>query len=1058
MQNLVLQTKLQPPQLKGKILRRERLINLLKDNLDKKIILICADAGYGKTTLLSQLITEENLPCIFYRMDKNDSDIAVFMSHLIFGLKQIQKDLGVRCEDVLSQNGKLADKYEFMFGTLINELAEKKVQELFIILDDYHNIFEDSKIHKALDYFIENSPDNVHTIIASRSLPPLPSLSRWKAKQNLFEVSRQELKFTEDEMRRLIKKTYNFTLTTDELKILAERTEGWITGIQLILQCADKNNKGAIKEKLFNVMQQEESLFDYFTNELMSREPLTIQDFLKKIAILEVITPEICDVVMETQNSEKILKEIQKRNIFLSAIGLNQYRYHPLFQHFLLNKLETEHKKSLYIKTGDYFQQKNLYEHAIDYYLRGENYERAGELISTYGEKLIEQAKFFMLSKWLSYIPSYIHNRYPLLYWLQSILYHNDGKFDEALNVLQQAEELLREQKDNLGLSQVLYEQGVVQWRCNRYKKALVALKKALKTCPDYEIRLKERIYNLIGLTVWDFLGVNQAKNYLLKAKNLIRSLPDLHEHLTVEANLAMTDYELGNAAKAFNAFRTLIEKIGQHYSYGRGVLFLNSIRIALDYGEINWAEKTLCDGYSLCKDYSDPHSLAALNLASGLICIEKQQWDKAEIYLNEALQKYLKLGLNRYIGFTYLSFATLKCYQNDLKKAAHYIAQAHNFTSESDGILFVLLLLEESWQAICAGAYKKAERIAIRCYKLARKINSKSALFEVCLIRSVIMNATGKTKKGLQLLNQNILMMALKYGYKGILMRALRRSPYLLELAQLLLEHGNLKSSVADFLSEIITKPSRTSSIGEGIKLFIFGKPRIFKGGYELSIKDLVVEKAAKLFVFFALNPNKRFSREELIEIFWPEQNPVKGGKNLRTALYYLRKAVGEVVIYRNKGYQLNENFTLWVDIFEFNSIFEKIPKTRTNKEKESLLNKLRNFYGGAICEGWYDSWLDDMRRYYEERYLNILILLAEIYVKTNRIDKYVETYEEIIKVDPFNEEHYRNLMVGYSRLGRIQNIKMNYEKLKKLLADELNKEPEIETQNLFKKLTSSK
>ncbi|MCX7994745.1 MAG: hypothetical protein N3A65_03090 [candidate division WOR-3 bacterium] len=1056
MQNLVLQTKLQPPQLKGKILHRERLLKILKENLDKKLILICADAGYGKTTALVQLIKEENLPCVFYKLDKNDGDLSVFISHLIFGFKQVQEDLGVQTEKMLVQNGKLVSNYEFMFGTLINEFIEKRRGELFIVIDDYHILSEDSRVHKALEYFIEYLPDNIHVIIATRTIPPIPSIARWKLKQYLFELSREDLKFNEHEIKALLENIYNLTLTLEELKIIANQTEGWITGIQLILQYASRA-KGAIKEKLIDIMEQEQSLFDYFTSELMSNEPLIIQDFLKKSSVLEVVTPEICDAVMEVKEARKILRDIQKRNIFISILGSNQYRYHPLFRHFLLNKLDPALKRNLYFKAAEYYREKKFFEQAIDYYVKAENYERAGELISQYGEMLIEQAKFFILEKWLNQIPDYVFDHYPRLLWLQSIIYHNDGKFDKALNLLNQIESYLLNQKDKTGLTQIFYEQGVIHWRCNRYKEALISLKKAIRICPASQIKLKERIYNLIGLTVWDCIGVKQAKHYLLKAQNLIKKLSDFHEHLTIEANLAMVDYELGNISKAFNSFHLLIAKIGTHYSYGRGTLFLNAVRIVLDYGDIDGAEKILNNGYTLCKDYNDPHSLAALNLASSLVYIEKQEWNKAEGYLKEALQKYLKLGINRYTGLTYLYYATLKNCQKNQKEAEYYLSQAYNYKGKSDDIFYVSLLIETCLLELLAGTYNKAKRTSVRCLNLAKRINSKSKMFETFLLRAAIMASTGKIDKGVQLLKQNI-QVARKYGYGGILSRALKRIPHLFELSQLLLEQGNLKSSDANYLSGLIKKLSDMSAISEAIKLFVFGKPRIYKGKIEIGIKDLFVEKAAKLFVLFALHPDKRFSREELIEIFWPDTEPPKGGKNLRTALYYLRKALGDVIIYSNKGYQLKENISLWVDAREFDNLISQLADKKISRNSAILINRAKMLYQGSLCEGWYDSWVDDLRRQYEEKYLNILLSLAQIYARKSRLGQYIDIYEEIIKIDPFNEEHYRNLMVAYSRMRKFQNIKHTYARLEKLLANEFNKEPEPETQVLFKRLTSTR
>lgn len=188
---MVLTTKLQPPSLKPNTLRRERLLKLLKNNLERKLVLITGDAGYGKTTLLAQVMKEEDLPCVFYDLDKGDSDLVVFLSYMVNGLEKIQPGMASRCKGLLDQGGEVGKNYELLFGTLINELVEKRKEELFIILDDYHFLDEYSAVHQGLDYFIDHLPEKAHVVIASRFPPPFPSLAKWRAKEDLFEIARE---------------------------------------------------------------------------------------------------------------------------------------------------------------------------------------------------------------------------------------------------------------------------------------------------------------------------------------------------------------------------------------------------------------------------------------------------------------------------------------------------------------------------------------------------------------------------------------------------------------------------------------------------------------------------------------------------------------------------------------------------------------------------------------------------------------------------------------------------------------------------------------------------
>lgn len=217
------------------------------------------------------------------------------------GIERIKPILCSRSKGLLEQGGEVGRNYELLFGTLINELVEKRKEELFFILDDYHALPLDSLVHQALDYFIDNLPDVVHVVIASRTIPPLPSLSKWRAKENLFEISREELKFTDDEMKTLLCEVYKTSLTEEELKLVSEKTEGWITGIRLILQSVGKEGK-SIKDTLNSYLETNQPLFEYFANEILANETLEVQDFLRKCSILDIITAEACDEIFRIKN------------------------------------------------------------------------------------------------------------------------------------------------------------------------------------------------------------------------------------------------------------------------------------------------------------------------------------------------------------------------------------------------------------------------------------------------------------------------------------------------------------------------------------------------------------------------------------------------------------------------------------------------------------------------------------------------------------------------------------------------------------------------------------
>jgi len=580
---MILETKLQPPSLKPNTLRRERLLKLLKNNLERRLVLITGDAGYGKTTLLAQVMKEEDFPCVYYDLDRGDSDLVVFCSYLVHGLEKLKKGLALRTKGLLEQGGEVGKNYELLFGTLINELVEKRKEELFFLLDDFHALPEESLVHQAVDYFIDHLPDIVHVVIASRTIPPLPSLSKWRAKEDLFELTREGLRFTEEEVKALLSEVYKLVLTEEEIKRVSEQTEGWITGIKLILQSAGKDGK-TIKETLNGYLEANQPLFEYFANEIVASEALGVQDFLRKSSILDVMTPEACDKIFHLEGSEELLKGLEKRNLFFSQVGKGEYKYHHLFREYLLSQIKDEaFKKALHLRAADYYQRKEQWEQAIEHYLEAGSYEWAARIIIRSREWWERSARFATLEGYLKQIPEEVFDGTLELLVLRGTLRVHFGRLKEAEADLCRAAEQLRV-GNRLSLKVRALDTLGMTFRYRRaYPQALAAVRKALLLTKGS--RDLERISALNSVAcIWSELNnLPRAKKHFLQAKRMAEAHPDYQEALVVtESNLAGLLLQEGEVREGWTSFQRWIGRFGKRYRYGIGMPFLNASRAAL--------------------------------------------------------------------------------------------------------------------------------------------------------------------------------------------------------------------------------------------------------------------------------------------------------------------------------------------------------------------------------------------------------------------------------------------------------------------------------------------
>ncbi|KPJ70802.1 hypothetical protein AMJ52_09420, partial [candidate division TA06 bacterium DG_78] len=783
----ILLTKLTPPALKETVVSRPHLFSVLMENCDKKLMCIVADAGYGKTTLLTQFIKDQKLACVFYDLEQEDSDLTVFMSYLLHGLEQLQPGSVQRTRGLLEQGPEVVKNYELVMGTLINELIEKFKSDVFLILDDYHTIADDSLVHRALDYFIDNLPDMMRVVLASRIIPQLPSLTKWRSKQNLFELTRDNLKFTQDEVASLFTGVYRLMLSDEDSRNVADHTEGWITGIQLILQSVGKDQK-TVRETLNSYLAAHQPLFDYFANEVLIREPVELQNFLKFSSILEAMTPETCTTILGTKKSSQVLKELEKRNLFISVVGKDRYKYHHLFRDFLQGRIEDiELKKSLNLKAAKYYQKNGQIEQAIHHYLAAGKSEKAVTFIVQIADTMEGQARFATLSKWFKQIPETVIQENPLLMLIQGSLYRVQGQMKKAEKLFVKAQQPLKKRGNISVLTYSIFHQGVILWMTGTYEQALKTLRRALTLCPTTETKMRGNILNLIGV-VWNERGdFKKSRIYLKKAFNILKQYKDSTEFSMVLHNLAGSFFAQGENKRAFKAYESLLEKIKDHYGLQVGVGFSCAVRTAIAYGKVEWAEQCINQGWTLCRPYQDPWSTAALYEGFGFLYMQKEHWDLAEKYMQKALDGFSKLQWRQSEFILLKTLCSIYRYIGNLSKADEYFELARQKIDDLDSILGVQLRTELALLQAARGQFDKAEKNVKIILRLLQQFERKATEFLVLLTSAAVNISKNKEREAVKFLGRAIQLSKTK-GFDGILVRELRHMPQLIDFAE---RHG---------------------------------------------------------------------------------------------------------------------------------------------------------------------------------------------------------------------------------------------------------------------------
>jgi LuxR family transcriptional regulator, maltose regulon positive regulatory protein len=376
--------KLHPPTPRKAWIRRDRLIASLIDAADKKLILLEAPAGYGKTILLAQWAhadTDEPRPVAYVTLDPGDNDLEKLWTYIIEALRRLAPAL---TENMLALLATEPDRIaDVVVPRLIGELAVLPGR-LVLVLDDYHHI-RDRSCHGSIDRFINDLPRTVQVVIATRSDPPLQQ-NRTRPSPDVLELRAPALRFDRNEAEQLLNMGLNQDLGPHGVEQLMERTEGWPAGLYLaVLSLKDRPNPKAFVEEFAG---NNRLVVDYLTAEVLEKQSDRLRRFLVRTSILDRLSPSACDAVVGTGGSEEILDHLVSSNLFVVPIDENHhsYRYHRLFKDLLrgeLHRSESDLIPELHRRASRWHRKWGLLEEAIAHAAEANDIPTLRELIAS---------------------------------------------------------------------------------------------------------------------------------------------------------------------------------------------------------------------------------------------------------------------------------------------------------------------------------------------------------------------------------------------------------------------------------------------------------------------------------------------------------------------------------------------------------------------------------------------------------------------------------------------------------------------------------------------------
>ena len=1107
-----LKTKLLPPRLGRRVVPRMRLIEKLRSFLDQPATIVCADAGCGKTTLVTDFVRSSGHPFVWYQIDRSDLDLAVFFGYLVYGIRTLKPGFGDVVLRLISTSENLSSNTDQLIDAFSSEISEQIDKKFIIVLDDYHHIVSSDPIAASIDRLIQYAPDVLHVVITTRSMPNL-SVTRLRSKGLIGMLGRYDLSFTKAEVDQLFEQNARKKLDASLINQFYQRTNGWATGLQVIAQAIEhlaENNHQLGEAAFLEILKRsDEEIFDYFAEEVFQYEPPETQEALLKLSVFTRIDHTAASCVLPVERAYQLLASLQRNNVFISQIEsgeVDEYAFHPMFRRFLRRRLKARvgeaGMRSLENRYADQFMKIGKWQKAGLMYAEARNTEAIAQILVERGRELLEAGLFEIVKRGYAAVRGSASTVHPEISRIRAHIARTEGDlelaehlFNEAIDVARVTGESTCEALSLHGLASVSIQRG-------EHAQAFSLATQALAKAPVEDIALRAVCEHTIGNC--EFLAsittgaFHKAINTWQHAAKLARQAGKENLVHTISHNIGMPYAFTGDFVRAREWFSQLIEgEAGRVPLPQHAVAYCNLARADFVVGDVDSCERRIEKAFEVCRlfnltlERAEAHEIAGtIHRERGLYTLAREHYLKAEeLYRNAGMQVESRELLDEQVRLLLAERNLSKA-----RDAAQLLLEkrtrlGHAFPLARARLLIGQVLLEEGK----VGA-KELIQEALDQFTTC----GANAWIATALLLLARAEFTSDRAAAVKHLTEG-LRIARELNLAHIINTEVRRSPEIFQLALGAgIESDHLKSmGITGKLREIKGSTSKSTSAsapgdctgesqieviensaqsqsaglvaGREIDLFInmLGPVEVFREqGRRLASDAWTLSRALRILCFIASRQNHRATKDAIIETYWPDTRPEDIDKNFWPTVSYIRRALNSnqevkknFIRYRESAYYLNPEFNYLLDIEEFERLISLAQSRLRDEDFDGYIAAARRvveLYRGEFLEEVYDNWVEEPRAYYQTMYVATLKDLADYYHRSQQYEQSIAYYKNILSRDPYREDVHRQLMDSQVRLGNRVAVREQYENLRTLLREELGVDPLPETVATYNRLLS--
>ena len=657
----LLTTKISVPRLPGGYVHRPRLTERIDQGVKGPLTLLAAPAGFGKTHLLIEWTKATSLPIAWLTIDSDDNDLNRFIGYVVGALQTIEPGLGEEALDLLQSSQD--DGWKIGLTLLINELSAFP-KEMIVVLDDFHTL-ENSAILQRIDYFLKHSPPNLHLIIASRSEPDL-DLAFLRAKGRVFNLSIDDLRFTGEEVVQYFQQAIGRELPLETTQALEERTDGWITSLQMVAISLKEQADPATL--LANLEGKSHFLSEFLAEEVLDHQPSEVRQFLLRSSILENLSGPLCQAVVKPDAQPGygavMLNRLEHANLFITALDEKRewFRYHLLFADFLRQvqaQVNPAEIPELHKRAATWLEENGLFDEAFRHAVTSRDMVWAAEMIERNVQMMMNIGEMSALARWIGKLPDEITRKRPLLslgYAWALIATH---KLDLARYWLDDVWQSVDQLEKLTSAEQTINAD-------------LLGIRGGLALCESHLAILSGNLEKAAKFS-------QQATNYLPEENVYLRSLIALDDSISSILS--------GDTQKTIEALRVTARIARQ--ANNPPVMIIANCEVAIMQwiqGRLSKAWETLQKAqYLAIGPDGKPHPLAGfIDIVLGEVLFERDELEEARDYLERGCQAIQSIWyLGSLGGMT--SLARLRQAQGDISGAQDIVEEIARMALRSD-------------------------------------------------------------------------------------------------------------------------------------------------------------------------------------------------------------------------------------------------------------------------------------------------------------------------------------------------------------------------------------